>query len=419
MFRYLRNIDKGNFVTILLILFLSAGFLVLNDLVSSFSTILLWVLVMLYLLKGFKGINHAILVPSLTLLALYVLSSLVNGDSEYTVVACSFGFVVAFVYASSRSFMSFQTSYIEVMKVLCIISIVGFLGLSLLPFIGQLLSPFMSSTSGGRAFYNFYLFIYKPFSFRNSGMFWEPGAFQIFINIALLFEILKPKPSVINIAIFILTIITTFSTTGYIAVFLIFVLILFSRSNELRKTRKIFMWFVPVLLVLLIYNEAYLNDTSSYSTFGKLNSFVEDEEWKGGGEETSSSIRFFSVIKTMEAFFSSPLIGVGTRGLEAHNLAYTHGMNTCTFANWFGKYGIVYGFIMLMGFVRLSSLLGKNKGGLVKFLIFIFFFTITASEALSESPLLFMLCLYGYNDKQIIPYLNYNNRALVQKRLRN
>ena len=406
MINYLKKIDIGTFASLLMILFLSAGFLVLNDYISSAATIIMWFIVLLYLVKGIKKINNIYVVPAIFLILWFVLSSLMNGDNFYGVLGCVFGFVVSLAFVSTRNYVDFQSSYIEVMKILCIVSLVGFFSLTFFTFVGQSLNSFVSHTPGGNPFYNFYFFIYKPLVPRNTGMFWEPGAFQIFINIALLLETLKPKPSTRNIAIFLVTVITTFSTTGYIAVFLIFILILLNRSKELKNARKIFMWIAPVLLGLYIFNSDFLNDTSSYSTFGKINSFIEAEEWKSQGSETSGSIRYYGFTKTLEAFFESPLIGLGGKGLEQHNLAYTYGMNTCTFANWFGKYGIVYGLVMLIGFIRLSALLGHNKGVFAQFLIFIFFFIITASEALSESPLLNMLCLYGYNSKQLVKYFN-------------
>lgn len=416
MISYLKNLDKGNCITILMILFLSAGFLVLNDYISSAATIILWFLVLFYLFKKFRAIDSAIATPAFVILGWYVLSSVINGDSIYTVLGCSFGFIVSIIFASTRRITDFQSSYIEVLKILSIISLVGFFSLTFLPFVSNLLSPFIRYTTGGNPFYNLYIFIFKPLHFRNMGMFWEPGAFQIFVNIALLFEILKPKPSVTNVVVFLITIITTFSTTGYIAIIIVFTLVLLNRSQELKKTKTIFWWILPVLIALFIYNAAYLTDTSSYSTFGKITSFVEDEEWNSAGEATSGSIRFYSVTKTVEAFVESPLFGKGTRGLEKRNFNYTYGMNTCTFANWFGKYGVVYGLLMLIGFIHLSSFLGNNKGNFTKFLILIFFFTITATEAVSESPIMFLLCLYGYNSQHVLLHLKKNDKKMVDNK---
>lgn len=59
---------------------------------------------------------------------------------------------------------------------------------------------------------------------RNCGPFWEPGAFQGFLNLALFYEITTIKEYTLSkylrIGIFVFTIITTFSTGGYVALFL-------------------------------------------------------------------------------------------------------------------------------------------------------------------------------------------------------
>lgn len=97
---------------------------------------------------------------------------------------------------------------------------------------------------------------------RNSGPFWEPGAFSGFLIIALIFNIIY-KGILINrknIA-FIIAILTTCSTSGYIALFALCLLYLTTNKSLVIKLSVI-----PVILALF-----YL----SYTSLSFLNSKVE------------------------------------------------------------------------------------------------------------------------------------------------
>lgn len=125
-------------------------------------------------------------------------------------------------------------------------------------------------------------------SSRNSGMFWEPGAFQGYIivvplmfidNLSLLWRRYKRYCVVLLIAL-----VTTFSTTGYIA---FAVIMLYYVAIKLRnKFARILL--VPVLLMALIYAYTSLDflgekidkqierATSGYVTVDRLGSAILD-----------------------------------------------------------------------------------------------------------------------------------------------
>ena len=90
--------------------------------------------------------------------------------------------------------------------------------------IPTILSPFVCLGIFGHPFYNLFVYAGDMFSFRNGGMFWEPGAFQIFINLALLIELLKNLPRGRVILVYVITIITTFSTTGFLGMGMLFLI---------------------------------------------------------------------------------------------------------------------------------------------------------------------------------------------------
>ncbi len=92
---------------------------------------------------------------------------------------------------------------------------------------------------------------------RNSGPFWEPGAFSVFLNIALIFNILvKNKLIDKKNVLFIITIITTLSTAGFLALFVIVVSVYFLLNPSLKKV--ILLLPMIALFTVLVINLPFL-----------------------------------------------------------------------------------------------------------------------------------------------------------------
>lgn len=134
-------------------------------------------------------------------------------------------------------------------------------------------------------------------STRNFGLFWEPGAYQAFLNLALLFlltDIEKYKNKFIKIIILILTILTTKSTTGYIILFIIFI---YSMSiNKFSKNfKKIFKRSMLILFFIFIFISMNTNIISN-----KLNE-----------NNDSFNIRRYDLINSINLIKDKPILGYG------------------------------------------------------------------------------------------------------------
>lgn len=399
-------------ISIFLLLFLSSGFSVLNDIISSTVTIALWFFLLLLCVllpdKSRMG-GGKILIPMGLITLTFCLTSFLVEDPLFEIIANVFTFVVAFAFVSSIDFSSFKESFGDVLKILCVISLIGFFSISFIPFFKQLLSPFLTQNASGSFYYNFFIYAHPDSFNRNQGMFWEPGAFQVFINIALFFELRKPLPKLFNILLYITSVITTFSTTGYIAMVIIFIVAFSNKSVALKRTRKVVFRIVPVLIILVVFYSSALTSTSDYSTFGKLHGFREEQAWDRDNVDkaTSTTVRWYSIVMAIDAFFEKPLTGWGSSGLAERNFEYTLGMNTCTFLNWFAKYGIIYGIVMLIGFIDLCYILGYDIGKKGRFLLFLFFFIVTISEEFSRNAFFLVLCFYGYQYRRVFENRNF------------
>ncbi len=140
-------------------------------------------------------------------------------------------------------------------------------------------------------------------SFRNSGPFWEPGGFGVFLMIALLFNHVSDKNifSKYN-AVFTLCIITTFSTATYITFFMF---IIYLNFNQIRKNALYSIAFLLFISLSIV----------AYERIPFLKNKIEENIMLAN--ETTSS-RFGSAIADYNSFIESPLFGYGRGGAKTN-----------------------------------------------------------------------------------------------------
>lgn len=139
--------------------------------------------------------------------------------------------------------------YINILYFFAIISLLFYLPSILFPNFLKILLDISSSTGIQKLEVENNLIIYSARVvtrlgvLRNSGLFWEPGAYSGFLIIALLFNIVQSE-KLWNWGnfIFIITIVSTFSTAGYIALFLT---IFFYFATSLKR-RGVYYLLIPL-----------------------------------------------------------------------------------------------------------------------------------------------------------------------------
>lgn len=133
---------------------------------------------------------------------------------------------------------------------------------------------------------------------RNSGPFWEPGGFAIFINLALSFSIAAQKRFfTLRNSILIITLLTTFSTGGLAAFFCLVL-------GYVLSSPTVAAYRVPLLLGCLLAVPV------CWTTF----SFIGDKFQANLTDyEANTTSRFGSAYVDLLSFVESPLIGFGRR----------------------------------------------------------------------------------------------------------
>jgi hypothetical protein len=204
--------------------------------------------------------------------------------------------------------------------------------------------------------FNFHGYEFDPI--RNSGPFWEPGAFAIFLCISLTFMLLSGRP-LLSFSGFVQTIalFTTFSTSGYLMLFLVIVAWAVRALGNMSRSITITLRFtlIPLLLVgiyQLVVNVDFL-----------VPKIQEDILL---ADETTSS-RFGSALADIELITNNPVIGYGRNmqaqyGTDIFDKAIMHRNNGLTrlIATW-GIIGYIYLIIVFLGFRKLALALSPSK----------------------------------------------------------
>lgn len=389
------GLKKENIFCVFMLVFLTSSFTICNDIWSSAITIALWLAVLCILLLHSHKVGKKNFLITVFFIACMGLSTILNGENIRTYVVVSFSFIVILIFTSQICLNQFIYTYIYVIKILCIISLVGYVAFLAIP---SLHNYFVTTNNVGAHYSNLILYVDTIKNNRNYGMFWEPGAFATFINLALLFEVMKEQFNVKNILIFSVTLITTYSTTGYIG--FIFIMILIYTKKNLDKNYKILLVLCTMAVILAIYFNPKLNallfgsslSNGQSTVFGKIFSFYNKTN---NTVMTSADVRYNSIFEVLKAFFEKPLIGYGYKGLSERVYSFTGGMNTCTVINWFATYGVIYGCIATWGMILFAKKLGSTS--LAKIVIFIAIFIITMSENYVQNAFFVILILYGFS----------------------
>lgn len=188
--------------------------------------------------------------------------------SHYPIITISGFFIRLFIgYALVRTVSSFTKTYIHILVVLSKLSfffyfpqiLLNMLKIDVAQFAAQIshsMGTTIESASGyGITYYPLFIHTFNSMqpALRNSGMFWEPGAFQGYLILALIFlgfhkrHISKTK-YLRSLFILCVAVITTLSTTGFIALSLVPLL----HYNWLKKApRKALLQTLLAIYLLL------------------------------------------------------------------------------------------------------------------------------------------------------------------------
>ena len=194
------------------------------------------------------------------------------------------------------------------------------------------------------------------FFMRNSGVFHEPGAYSIYLMLAIVINTFYTKQPFNRKNIFLaIVLLSTFSTAGYIMlfVFLSYALIKLNIHNILKPVI-----IIPFAVLLLnVYQSSIFLEKKIIMQYEKESKFV-------SVGKTSQRGRFYSFGVSMKSFASTPVTGRGILTMHRYDVgegaSFGYG-----FAGLFAKYGLFFGLFYMWfffkGFLTLSKLYKMPK----------------------------------------------------------
>lgn len=365
-------------------------------------------LVVYFVFKKIKfRLNSIILL--FVLLFCIVATGIVNGDlSNFNYQYRIFIIISSFILVHYISMEEFVVAFRRILILICLFSMTTFiLEIIQVDLFNNL--PTVTNTSF-YTFYNLGLSFINKYNVvpRNYGFFREPAIFQMFIIIALIFELFyKSSNNFKVILLFIITIISTRSTTGFIALFIIMVTYILNYNKSVKfNLSKIWLSITLIFgFFYLFFSTNILYDSEGIgSVFGKLNS-----------QSGSFISRLASISNNIRMFFMNPIFGIGVTKSNYYFPILTqkyYGLNIEHNTNYalvqFSTYGILFGLIWNYGFLLFSRVISKKK--YLNVIIFITLNVLFIGSDVSTNITISMLMLYGYMN-----YKNKSNMAQITK----
>ncbi|KAF2332508.1 O-antigen ligase family protein [Flavobacterium daemonense] len=364
------------------------------------------------------------LIFSLFLLEIYHLFYFAPDYDISVVRTVLFSFIIGFGFANQCRF-SFLIIYIKIIHFFSIVSLVIFTMLiiseSLVKKIESFFDPAFKLqylvydsdiTQVNPIFYNF---DYNFYNVRNNGPFWEPTIFAALLILSIIFNIIifkdtKNKYLIVSL----ITLITTFSSTGYIAAVVLMIMILLF-SDKIKLHSKILLITIFLGIFFTIYNNTSFLEKKITSEYSDRNETIFD---KGGDSRIASMILDWKEITEKPEYF---VFGKGTDkrtriGTRDKNVLRNNGFTALLvqrgiFFLLFYLFGIYYTFYVL------CKLNGRNTMMALAFLLSILI--LSFSEILFDLVVFHVIVFLGFvlrynliNKKKIITNANSINNYL-------
>tara|TARA_Y100001954_G_C15705449_1_gene550112 strand:- start:138 stop:1064 length:927 start_codon:yes stop_codon:yes gene_type:complete len=218
---------------------------------------------------------------------------------------------------------------------------------------------------------------------RNSGFFWEPKGFANVLVLAIIINFVLHK-SIFNRygTIFLIALITTFSTTGYISLLLVLVLVILNSVKLKTISLLLFLPFVILVSQLDFMYDKIVYELSLTEDYQKL--LNEKRSFK---RNAISLGRIGSFIVDFNDFQKKPILGYGFQREERTQNRWIKLVRVNGFSDLMATYGIlglIFYFISYRKFINKFFNYYEIRG---KWLMLFIFITIYFASTLTAHPL--------------------------------
>lgn len=237
----------------------------------------------------------------------------------------------------------------------------------------------------------------------NSGFVWEPGAFGCFLVFTLMFHFFLNKFKIDKIAIlFIIANITTFSTTNYLGLLILFFLVYRYRSPKINIYVLI---LVPAIILAFIFIPFLGNkilDTYQ-EDMRDLNHLKVLQKYYHHNRMDIPLNRFSSMVYIYETFGNKLILGVSNRYNDILNKSYTVNISNGVF-DFLAKFGLVGLLFLLVKYVEFCKPYVLRWENIVYCVLIIL--TLSFGEPILFLPIVMMFLFIKPKQKSIKKYEN-------------
>ncbi len=262
-------------ISIFILYLSSASYFVQDDI---FTSVVFAILLLVFLIKQLK-FDSLFFATIIVWFIINIFSSFININQDFpylTLIGVTLRIVMPYLIVKIIGVTFFD----QTIKYAYILSIIGLLLFSIQLLATNLfygLAPYLNlitqqeqSENGG-----WYIFIYMFSSwapYRNCGFAWEPGGYSCIITILLAINLVKRNFKLDKISlVFLLSIITTLSTSGYLALFLLFIAYVIANKNVIINPFYLISLIVTIIFAIHFYQTSdFLGD--------KIDTYVENAD---------------------------------------------------------------------------------------------------------------------------------------------
>lgn len=332
------------------------------------------------------------LIITLLLIVNVLITGLLTGFDIASFLLTSVTLVEVAIFVSIVPLEEFVDKFIKCMIVIAVVSLVGNIVFMVSPGILSFFPQVVNSSQRSGIFLIFGIIsdFRMTGAYRNQGIFWEPGAYQVFLCIAYLFELYSNRENKSKrwvCILFLISMISTVSTTGIIVAAALLILTI-GKNKGRTSVIKLGLGLVIVSFIIMKILP-HLEGFWKYTLVTKINQLLNYQV----GVSNESSSRLDSVFYVLQAFLKSPIVGIGSGGYSALAEKAGHSMFTCTPVNWIASYGILWGAFIYGNLVKLLKVVMGNyfEAGIALVILCISVF----SEEFSTNMFFLILVFYG------------------------
>lgn len=275
---------------------------------------------------------------------------------------------------------------VDILKIFYdIIIIIALITMGMYVIVGLLRLPLPYSIMHipGGVYYKNYFNIFYTYSEKTipriCGLFWEPGVYQIYLNMALFIYLAREKKEKGKLLLLLISILFTQSTTGYMLAAIICGAI-FIRNNLFTKDSKMAIKIIIPLSVLMFVAFAYISKRQETNIVGD-----------------SYNLRIRDIFNSLSLFIEHPILGTGFYNtsefarLDEFGRGNSNGLFT-----WLYTTGIVG---MLFAIIPFLNNIYHSKDKIHKtnhIVLFIFVLVINLSEPIYNLAFMVLILAYAY-----------------------